>query len=213
MRRSRRGLAGAVALTLGLLVAGCAHRPPRSALDPRRFTPGAGPTVAVLPFEDFSGVPGSGDKMTRVAFAAMAATGASVIEPGEVDAALTALRVRSTSVLTRDQIRACASRLGVRFLLTGTVLEYGTLHTPDGEVPSLGVTLRLIDGVAAKVTWAGMRARSGEDRETVFGWGRELNLDRLALATMQSMIQEIPFTAAHDSVVSADTVAARGGAR
>ena len=195
--------------------AGPGHRPPLVAT--------RGVTVAVLPLEDFSGTAGAGDKLTAIVFSALAAEGVDVVEPGEVDAAFAALRVRSSGALTREQVRTLAVRLGVRWFVAGSVLEYDMVHTPDGDVPALGLALRLIDGATARVAWAGMSARSGEDRETVFGWGRIRDPQRLALATVRTMIRDIPLPAPSDTVATrrpiavrdttavADTAGSRGG--
>jgi TolB-like protein len=224
-RLARLTAIGACAAILLLAVGGAGAAARRSAArdTTHRLVGTPGVTLAVLPLEDFSGTAGAGDKLTAVVFSALAGAGVNVIEPGEVDVAFGALRLRSSGALTREQIRDLAVRLGVRYLIAGTVLQYDMIHTPDGDVPALGLALRLIDGINARVRWAGMRAASGEDRETVFGWGRVRNPERLALTTVQGMIHEIPMpapgdtlavrpaTALRDTTPARDTAAARGG--
>ena len=167
---------------------GCArHKPPQPAA-----VPAAGPRqkLAVLPLEDLSGQSGAADRMTRVLFTVLAQTGAyEVVEPGTVDMALSDARVRSTGMLSREQIQMLSTALQTRWLLTGSALEFGRVRTPDGEVPSVGIALRLIDGHDGRVRWADQRYRNGDDRETVFGWGHESDADRLALHTMTELVQ------------------------
>ena len=202
---ARRAVPGS--LTAAALVAaalGCAaHRAPQGAAT-SAAVPGAGPRhkVAVLPLEDLSGQTGAADRMTRVLFTVLAQAGAyEVVEPGTVDAALSDARVRSTGMLTRDQIGMLSTQLETRWLLTGTALEFGHVRTPDGEVPSVGIALRLIDGHSGRVRWADQRYRNGDDRETVFGWGHESDGDRLAQHTMTELIQGLRIPADSDTTI------------
>ena len=167
---------------------GCAgQKPPHGVVVP---APGPHPKVAVLPLEDLSGQSGAADRMTRVLFTVLVQTGTyDVMEPGTVDMALSDARVRSTGMLSHEQIQKLSTQLGTRWLLTGSALEFGHVRTPDGEVPSVGIALRLIDGESGRVRWADQRYRNGDDRETVFGWGHESDADRLALHTMTELVQ------------------------
>lgn len=176
-------LAALLALALGC----SAHQPPHAAAVPAS---GVRPRVAVLPLEDLTGQTGAADRMTRVLFTVLAQTGAyEVVEPGTVDMALSDARVRSTGMLSREQIQMLTKELETRWLLTGSALEFGHVRTPDGEVPSVGIALRLIDGESGRVRWADQRYRNGDDRETVFGWGHESDADRLAQHTMTELVQ------------------------
>jgi TolB-like protein len=192
----------ALRLLLGPLLAtllGCAgHRAPEPSA-----APAAGPRqrIAVLPLEDLSGQSGAADRMTRVLFTVLAQAGVyEVVEPGTVDMALSDARVRSTGMLSREQIQSLSTELGTRWLLTGSALEFGRVRTPDGEVPSVGIALRLIDGRDGRVCWADQRYRNGDDRETVFGWGHESDADRLAQHTLAELVQALRVPADGDSI-------------
>ena len=180
---------------------GCAaHRAPQAAA-----APATGPRqrVAVLALEDLSGQTGAADRMTRVLFTVLAQTGAyDVVEPGAVDAALSDARVRSTGMLSREQMLALSTQLETRWLLTGSALEFGHVRTPDGEVPSVGIALRLIDGRSGRVCWADQRYRNGDDRETVFGWGHESDGDRLAQHTLTELVQGLRVPADDDTTIT-----------
>ena len=196
-------LAASPRLPLTLLLAaalGCAaHRAPA----PASVATGTRYRVAVLPLEDLSGQSGAADRMTRVLFTVLMQAGAyDVVEPGSVDAALSDARVRSTGMLSREQMLALSSQLETRWLLTGSTLEFGRVRTPDGEVPSVGIALRLIDGRSGRVCWADQRYRNGDDRETVFGWGHESDGDRLAQITMTELVRGLRIPAGGDSATS-----------
>lgn len=181
-----------------VLAVGCASTaPPKAPKLPEGATPSP---VAVLPLEDLSGVAGAGERLTRVVYTQMAADGRWVVEePGETDGALAEARVRSTAVMTREQSVQLAEVLQVRWLLTGTLIEYGSVRTPDGDVPAVGLALRLLDGRTGRVVWADQRYRSGEDRETIFAWGRITDPSRLASNTVTELVHAIRVPAASDT--------------
>jgi len=176
-------------LALGLLaLGGCAahaRAPEPTALAAR--TP-----LVLLPLENLSGRAEYGERFTRLAWSVVGASGRfDLVDPGQVDAVLVEFRIRSSGAVTREQILKLASRLNVRWVLAGSLLECGTVRTPDGDAPTFSLALRLIDGHTGKVVWTDLRARSGEDREIVFGWGREQSLDRLAEVTTRELVNAL----------------------
>jgi len=206
-----------IGVVLALALTGCAHaHAPATAAAP----PAAGPPVpiAVLPLEDLSGQVGSADKLTRIVFTELVSRGGwQVTDPGQVDGAAVAARIRSTGSLTREQVRIVSDSLGVRWLLTGAALEYGHVRTPDGDTPAVGISLRLIDGTNGKVRWAGQRYRSGDDHETVFGFGRVSDPQVLAHAAVAELLAELhppaADTSSHAGTPAADTSSTPGGGR
>lgn len=182
------GMPPVLAAAVVLMLAGCASN---QAPVPAAALPVAAPPVpvAVLPLEDLSGQVGSAEKLTRMVFTELVARGGwEVTDPGQVDGAMVAARIRSTGSLSREQVRTVSDTLGVRWLLTGAALEFGHVRTPDGEVPSVGLSLRLIDGRSGKVMWADQRFHSGDDRETVFGMGRQSDPQALAQTTVAELL-------------------------
>lgn len=195
MSRARRN--GSLGLMLAVLAAGCAAHAPLPAA-----TPGAPrASVVLLPLENLSGRAEFGDRLTRIVWTEMGASARwDVVEPGEADAALVDARVRTSLALTREQVQTVSKRTGARWLMAGTIIECGVVRTPDGEVPTLALALRLIDGETGRVRWTDMRTRSGEDRETVFGWGRVTNLERLAQETARDLVAAVRLPAEPDSL-------------
>lgn len=183
-------------LAAALLVAGCAATAP-----PPRVTAGPPPRVALMPLENLAGRPEPEDLLTRVFLVALGEDGAyEVVEPGDLEAVLSDLRIRTTSMLTREQATAIAARVRADYLMLGTILEYGAARTPEGEVPSVGVSLRALSGRTGRVVWTGMKVRTGEDRETVFGWGRERSRERLAESTARELVRGFRLPAGVDSL-------------
>ncbi|MBI5710478.1 MAG: hypothetical protein HZC42_09275 [Candidatus Eisenbacteria bacterium] len=199
VRRVLRG-PGCLALAAALL-AGCASAPPR-ARGVRAVT-GLPVRVALLPLENLTGNADAGNLMTRILFVELVRTHAcEVVEAGIVDTAVVELRIRNGGSLSAAELRGLGSMLDVRYVLAGTVLESGSARTPDGDVPTLGVALKLLDVGSGRVVWAQMRFRTGDDRETVFGWGREKDPQRLAAALAADVLKDFSIPGAgapHDS--------------
>lgn len=178
------GLLGVMVLALG-----CAGSRPGTGGPPRA----GAPIVAVLPFDNLSERTDAGEVTTRIFVARLSELGAwRVIESGEVEAALEDARVRNTSVLTYAQIKALGERLRTRHLLVGTVLENTRLRTSETEVPAIGVALRLISATTGEVEWTEIKFRSGDDRETLFGWGRTYSAQKLTADLAEEMLKRLP---------------------
>ena len=181
---------GALALLVVLGFGGCAA--PRQ-LSRFQGTPLAGhPRVAVLPLENLSGTLDAGRSLTQVFVAELVSAGiCDVVETGNVESAVRALRVRDTNAPTTDQVRALGDTLGARFLLCGVVLEHGDLETPDGKIPAIGVAMKLLEVPTARVAWAKVLVRTGDDRESLFGWGRVPDASRVGAALAAEIIRDL----------------------
>ena len=196
-RRCERTLAGSRPCLFGGLMLGAVLLVTACAGAPRQFMVPDGaltghPRVALLPLENLTETPEHGVLVMNIFFAELVRTGVfDLVEMGEVENALRELRIRKTGSLSTEQVRRLAEKLGARHLMLGTILEAGTVTTPDGPVPSLAVALRLLDGTDARVVWANVHIRTGEDHERMFGWGREDDFEQLALATASEMFQQL----------------------
>jgi TolB-like protein len=192
-RRGRASRRASPLVLLGgvLLLAGCSSAPPvrHSAVD---LVPRDHPRAALLPFENLSGREEQADLFRKVFFAKLAETGAfQMVEPGQVDAVLDSLRLRAAGgSLTLEDLKRVSAALHAPCLLLGSVLESGTVRTGDADVPSAGAALRLVDARTGNVLWAGVHFRTGEDRETVFGWGRETDAARLIATLADDMLAD-----------------------
>lgn len=196
-QRPAIGLRLAGLLVLALLCTGSAPAPRRSA---GGTVPTDRPRAALVPFENLAGREEQGALFSKVFFAQLFASGAfEMAEPGQVDAALDSLGIRSGGSLTPAQIRSLGEALHARYLLMGSVLESGRLRSGDVDVPAVGGTLRLVEATSDRVLWAGVHFRSGEDHETLFGWGRVMSVERLVSLLAQDMLGDFREAGAHQA--------------
>jgi TolB-like protein len=193
------------ALLVGMVVAlglGCGGQAPRPAA-----IPGAPlPRIAVLPFDNLTDEGGAGETMTLVFFTTIGQAGRyEPVESGIVAAVLDSMRIRLTTTLSAEQLSAIGQRLDAQRLLVGSVLESGSVRTDDGDLPSVGVTVKLIDPATGRVQWTRMGFKTGGDKETVFGWGRERSRPKLAARLAQDILRDLP--------APADSTHSEGGSR
>jgi hypothetical protein len=184
----------AALLLLLVLGAGCAGTRPEPVA---QVTTGPRPRVALLPLENLTLREDASTVMTRVLFVELVRGGTcDLVEPGEVEAVMESLRVRPTGSLTTELRSRFGALLRVDHLVVGSVLESGVSHTPDGDVPAVAVVLRLIEAASGRVEWADACVRTGDDRERVFGWGRETDPNRLASALATDILRSFSIPAA-----------------
>jgi TolB-like protein len=149
------------------------------------------PRAALLPFENLAGREEQSEIFTKIFFAQLVASGAfEMADPTQVEAAMDSLGIRAAATMTPATTRALADTLHAPYLLLGSVLESGSVQAGSGPVPSVGATLRLIEAASGRVLWAGVHFRSGEDGETVFGWGRVMSPERVTFALASDMLHD-----------------------
>ncbi len=76
------------------------------------------------------------------------------------------------------------------------------MKTGDGDVPAVGVALKLVEVSSLRAVWAESRFHTGEDRETVFGWGRERDPQMVASTLARQMIADLSVRTADSSAVA-----------
>ena len=197
--RVASALRAASVLTLSILLSGCAASIPPP---PPVGVSSTLPRVALLPLENLSTRPDAGDRLSRVFVGVLGETRTcQAVQIADVEQVFTELRIRDASGVTRERVPEVAAKLDARWLMAGTILEYGTVRTPEGEVPSVGVSLRLLDGRDGRTAWSAMRVRTGEDQETLFGFGRVRSLDQLSERLARELLAGFQLPAPGDTLV------------
>jgi len=149
------------------------------------------PRAALMPFENLAGREEESQTFTKIFFAELVASGSlEMVDPTSVDAAMESLGVRGSGSMTLGEVRAMADTLHAPYLLLGSVLESATIQTPEGPEPSVGAALRLVEAASGRVMWAGVHFRSGQDNESVFGWGRVNSPERLISELAYDMLKD-----------------------
>jgi len=122
---------------------------------------GAVQKVAVLPFENVSGVQGASDKVHKIFLVELLSLEAfDVIEPGRVAKALKGETVASPDQLAPEDLKRIGAALGTDALFMGQVLDYNDARG-TGSAPSVTIQLRLVETSSGATIWSTSKTQSG----------------------------------------------------
>ncbi|UCD64860.1 MAG: hypothetical protein JSW34_05350 [Candidatus Zixiibacteriota bacterium] len=179
------------ALAFLLIMAGCAaNMSSRKRVD---IPLPSSSRVAVLPFENLSGREKAAEKLTDYFQTTM--TGRDrfeLVEFGVLYDHLRQFRIRSSTLLTDEQIDSLAASLDLSFILVGSALEYEEFDNNYlGRVPQVSFNCRLIDCATGKTVWVATSNRSGDSGELVFGIGAVRSADDLARRMVSEAVDDL----------------------
>lgn len=154
------------------------------------FDPAAVESVAVLPLNNRS-MEGEGATVFAelLGDAWFGGTGVQVVEPGEVRAALVALKVRSMDFVDLQMLAELGRTVGTRWFALGSIERFGdevivgTLRYPEVEA-----TIELLDVESGRIVAASGVRRRGDHYETVLGLGAVRNSIELAQRAAREIV-------------------------
>jgi TolB-like protein len=168
----------------------CGH-PPRIYMRPQTDLSGF-KKIAVLPFDNLSGEEDAGEKITEIFTVELLRMGSfSVAEPGRVKKAVMEKRIRTTRDMDIEAIKWLGESLEVDLILAGSVLDFSVEESANKKVPMVTVISRLVQAESGVTVWTGYQSRQGDDKESLFGWGRITSLSELARLAVSEMLQSL----------------------
>ncbi|PWB75571.1 hypothetical protein C3F09_02060 [candidate division GN15 bacterium] len=153
----------------------------------------ANPTIAILPFDNYTDQDLVAAKVTEYFQSIMAARpNYTVIENGTTFEALRRLRIRTATVLRQGQLDTLAQALHADYFLAGSVLEYREVGDKFlDRIPQVSINARLIDAKTGATVWTGVSNDSGDRKELLFGLGAIKSADELSRKMIESMVANI----------------------
>ena len=157
-----------------LLSSACATKVGTTQFLHSRFDFGFVERVAVLPLENLTGDTQAGTRVTRLLITELLASGAvDVVEPGEVQAAIYAERV-SSSTPTGEQIVSLGAVLNVQAIIRGTVTQSELIRSGTVSVPVVTLDLHMLETETGAPVWAATHTERGSSASTKWlGTGAE----------------------------------------
>ena len=178
-----------VAPLLVLLLAGCAS-------DDVYFEPnmdfGSLQTLAVLPFQNLSGVQEAGERVRNTFMSMLLATGSVyVLPPGEVARGLGKISRLSPGGPSTEQIKQLGGILGVDALVTGVVKEYGTVRSGATSANVISLSLQMVEVGDGLVVWSASSTKGGVSmRDRLLGGGGE-PMDTVAVKAVNELLDKL----------------------
>ena len=181
----------ALVMVMSLSLLGCSTKAPRGYLK-RGVTASQIRTIALLPFDNISGHPDAGKKVTNLLLTELANTEMfEIAEVGEVENTLRDLRVRTTAELNSSKRQNLGEHLNVRVIIVGSVDEYEARQARSGTVPVVSISARMLDVQTGDILWTISHTHDGNDWETVFGFGKIISLSQLAQIVISEMVESL----------------------
>jgi curli biogenesis system outer membrane secretion channel CsgG len=130
--------------------------------------------VAVLPLDNYSASTRAGERASRLIMTELLASGAvDVVEPGEVQAALSK-HAGGSLTPTTEQIKALGEALGVQAVMIGSVTQAELVRSGRVQVPVVTLDLHLVETETGAAVWAATHTEKGSSFGTrVLGTGAE----------------------------------------
>lgn len=151
--------------------------------------------IAVLPLANYSDSREAPERLGPMLTVALSQfRTVEVVEPGRVEEALSREPWLMIDRIPPDLVDTLGAEMGADAILLGAVLAYGLRDGPDGPLPEVSISLRLLETPGGRVLWSAVHSRGGSDGETVFGLGRVTNLERLAADVVEEVMKTFPAT-------------------
>jgi TolB-like protein len=157
------------------------------------FADGTGPTrLALLPLTNFSEDEKASDVVAgQLLVTLLELADFSIVDPGRVDQLMIDMRLRVPERLPLETLREVGQELEVRYVMLGAVNEYGFLRESGEEVPHVSISLRIVSCEDGAIAWAASHSRRGDERETVFGWGKTGTVEQMAAETVEEITKSL----------------------
>ena len=130
--------------------------------------------VAVLPFENLSNDQQAGFRATRLLITELLASGAvDVVEPGEVQAALSRFAGLTPRPST-EQLLSIGQALEVQAIIAGTVAQSEVVRSGGTGIPVVTLDAQMVESETGAIIWAATHTEKGSGfAARVLGTGGE----------------------------------------
>jgi TolB-like protein len=170
MKRQANSTKKIVVACVFAMIAGCAS-------DDVYFEPnmdfGSLQSVAVLPFQNLTGMDEAAERVRDTFMGRLLATGAVyVLPPGEIARGLSKIPRIPPSGPSTDQIKQLSTILAVDAVITGVVKEYGPVRSGATSANIVSISLRMIEISSGQIIWSASSTRGGVNLlDRLFGGG------------------------------------------
>ena len=119
-------------------------------------------------------------------------TGAAyVLPPGEVGRGISRLKIEHPEEPTPEDVVALATNVGADAIITGTVLEYGSVRSGTSSANVLSVSVKMMEGQSGRVVWSATSTKGGVTAsDRLFGGGGE-PMNGVTEAAIQELMKSL----------------------
>ena len=118
--------------------------------------------VAVLPLDNLTNEKFAADAVRQVVICELLSTGlVDVAVPGEADAAVDKLGMKSIKSLNAEQIKTIGNTLKVQAVVFGSVEKFGEVRIGNISAPEVTITLIMADTSSGSIVWSVTKTGGG----------------------------------------------------
>ena len=118
--------------------------------------------VAVLPLDNHSNDKFAADAVRQVVISELLASNlVEVVCPGDVNAALGSLKIKSGESPNSEQMKSIGKSLNVQGIILGAVNKYGEIREGNVSAPEVAITLMMADAGSGSIIWSVTKTRGG----------------------------------------------------
>ena len=118
--------------------------------------------VAVLPLDNLTNEKFAGEAVRQVVICELLTTGlVDVIVPGDADAAIDKLGLRSFKLPNEEQIKTIGNALKVQAVVFGSVEKFGEVRSGNITAPEVTITLMMADASSGSIVWSATKTGGG----------------------------------------------------
>ena len=149
-------------------------------------------SIAVLPFQNLTGVSEASERVRDTFMVRLLATGALyVLPPGEIARGMSKIsRVQPTGPST-DQIKQLSTILSVDAVITGVVKEYGPVRSGAASANVVSISLRMIEISSGQIIWSASSTKGGVNLlDRLFGGGGK-PMDAVTVKAVDDLLDKL----------------------
>ena len=152
-----------ISLTVILfIISGCAGRGTPSFYIRQDYDFSFVKKVAVLPLDNLTNEKFAADAVRQVVVCEFLSTGlADVAVPGEAEAAVDKLGLKSIRALSAEQIKTLGNSLKVQAVVFGSVEKFGEVRIGNISAPEVTITLMMADTTSGSIVWSVTKTGGG----------------------------------------------------
>ncbi len=148
--------------------------------------------VAVLPFQNFSSERNAEDMVRQLVISELlAANLVEVTVPGDANAAIEKMGIKTPAALDAEQIKALGSALKVQAVILGSVDRFGEARTGTVSAPEVALTLMMAETNAGTVVWSVTKSEGGASFMARYFGARTATMSEATLKVVRESIQTL----------------------
>ena len=148
--------------------------------------------VAVLPLDNLTNEKFAADAVRQVVICELLSTGlVDVTVPGEADAAVDKLGVKSIRSLNAEQIKAVGNVLKVQAVVLGAVDKFGEVRIGNISAPEVTITLIMADASSGSIVWSVTKTGGGASFMARHFGARSETMSEAVLRVVREAIQTL----------------------